>query len=387
MSDETSEPWGEPAEPAEPAGPAEPAEPAKPEERAAEDAPRDEPALAPAPVIAETPPPAPLPPPPPAPSAMPAQPAFQQPASPYGAPAPQPQSPYGGGYAPQPSYAAAPALAAPGGGKALASLVCGVCAIVFSGTVVVGIVLGVVAIVLASQYVRSFGKDGKATGGKVCGIVGIALSVLALVFYLVVGAATLVAIYDYDDVAPYYPARPEEVPALPEAAEEAAVRVAAEEVLEGIAAPDEALLARVAERADRSFEKTTDYTLSEVGVEPVEFARWLVDGMTYTMGDDDVFGYADGTGTAFAEARSRTLYNLTDALYDELIAYAEKKGSFANDAERQAAMAKFMPVAMEKAAGAAEESFIMLEFERTGDVWTVDDDSLEETLDLMFGLW
>lgn len=73
--------------------------------------------------------------------------------------------------------------AQPGSGKAMGALICGVLAIVFSGAVLAGIILGIIALVLAFQYVKAFGKDGKATGAKVCGAIGIVLSVIALIAY------------------------------------------------------------------------------------------------------------------------------------------------------------------------------------------------------------
>ena len=63
---------------------------------------------------------------------------------------------------------------------------CGILAILFSASILFGIALGIVAIVLAGQAVKQAGRDGRATGGKVCGIVGIVLSVLAFVLYVVI---------------------------------------------------------------------------------------------------------------------------------------------------------------------------------------------------------
>lgn len=397
MNDDTDGTWGEPAKPAEPA---EPAKPADAPECEIEDAPASAspeppqaPEPAPAPAFASEPPAAPTP------SASPYG-APQQPTMPYGAPQqqapsygapvpPQPQSPYGG-YAQQP-YAPMPAPGAPGSGKALASLVCGICAIVFSGTVVIGIVLGIVALVLASQYVKSFGKDGKATGGKVCGIIGIVLSVLALAGYLMLGALTFAALEEYANDPTYGYSGSSEILPAPEsssaAADDAAVKAAAEQTLGSFANPDQALLARVAEKADDAFRDSTDLALSDVGVDSVEFAQWLMGGVTYTMTDDDAYAYSDGTGTAFAETQSRSLYVLNEVLYDDVTAYVEQSGGFADEAEYQAKLAELLPAAMEKVAGTTEESFLMLDFTKTGDAWTVDDDSFEEALEQMFGLW
>ena len=98
---------------------------------------------------------------------------------PYGAQQPQPYAqPYG---APQ----------APTDSKGTVSLVLGVLSIVFSLfsavfplNAPIGIVLGIIAIVFSGQSAKAFGKSGQATGGKVCGIIGIVFSALALIAYI-----------------------------------------------------------------------------------------------------------------------------------------------------------------------------------------------------------
>ncbi len=87
-----------------------------------------------------------------------------------------------------PGVSSAPASAVPpqSDGKATGALVCGILAIIFSGSVLLGIVLGIVAIVLAGKALDPQG--GKAKGGKICGIVGLVLSILALILYFAFGA-------------------------------------------------------------------------------------------------------------------------------------------------------------------------------------------------------
>ena len=101
--------------------------------------------------------------------------AVPQQQAPYGAQQPQPYAqPYG---APQ----------APTDSKSTVSVVLGVLSIVFSWTVIIGIVLGIIAIVFAGQSVKAFGKSGKTTGGKVCGVLGIVFSILGLISYIAFG--------------------------------------------------------------------------------------------------------------------------------------------------------------------------------------------------------
>ena len=117
-------------------------------------------------------------------------------------PAPQPS--YGNPGASQEQWArpAVPAVGVPEGrpaavgGKAIGALVCGVLAILTCETVVFGIILGIVAIVLAGSAIKERAGDGKAVAGRICGIVGLVLSALCLVAYLVLGAIGF-AVLDY----------------------------------------------------------------------------------------------------------------------------------------------------------------------------------------------
>ena len=73
-----------------------------------------------------------------------------------------------------------------GNGKAVGALVCGICSIIFAGTVIIGVVLGIVAIVLAGSALKQ-SADGKAKAGRICGIIGLVLSVITLIVSLIFG--------------------------------------------------------------------------------------------------------------------------------------------------------------------------------------------------------
>lgn len=69
-----------------------------------------------------------------------------------------------------------------GDGKATASLVCGIV-----GFFCCGLVLGIIAIVLANQYFMETGdvNNGKAKAGKICGIINIVLYGIGMIIYLI----------------------------------------------------------------------------------------------------------------------------------------------------------------------------------------------------------
>ncbi len=120
------------------------------------------------------------------------------PASPMGDAAPQPTSSQTvppPPVPPMPQTAASASASGPAtppqavsSGKAVGALVCGILAIVFSPSVIFGIILGIVALVLASSAGK-IAPDGKSKAGKVCGIIGIIISAIILIFSIVTGVA------------------------------------------------------------------------------------------------------------------------------------------------------------------------------------------------------
>jgi hypothetical protein len=74
----------------------------------------------------------------------------------------------------------------PGDGKATASFICGIAAIVLSPTIVLGIILGCAAFILGGLAVKD-GPNRMARRGAICSVVGVALSVAILVVSLVFG--------------------------------------------------------------------------------------------------------------------------------------------------------------------------------------------------------
>lgn len=368
----------EPAGPVEPVGPVEPAEPVKPAEPAEPVGPA-EPAKPKAPAPS---PQSPTPPPPP-PASAPVP--LVQPVPP--APGQSAPMPSGGGYAPPQPSVPPSASGAPGSGKAVAALVCGIAAIVLSGTVILGIGLGIAAIVLASQFVRSFGKDGKATGGKVCGIVGIVLSVLAIVAYLMFGAFVMMVIEHSGSHGAVYGGATEVVPldSSDIDTEVEAVRSAAEGALGKMAGGDAGVAALVAEKAEGAFESSTGYTLTDLGIDPAEFSAWLMEDLTFSIGDNDAYAHSDGVGLAFATVEARSIYGVTEALYEELLAL--DGDAVASEEEWKAKVAELLPQAQSQAAAEKSESYVALDFTLVNGVWTVDEDSFENALDQVFGLW
>ena len=379
-----SEPAAAPTKPVEPAAPAEPAPaPAEPVAPAVPAAPAA-PAVpqAPAQPVAPT---QPVGAPVAAPGVAPTQP-MPAPAQPAAGPAGQPvPAPMGGAYPPPP----APSYA-PKSGKAMGALVCGILAIVFSFIPIVGIILGIVAIVFAGKAVREAGHDGKATGGKVCGILGIVFSVLWGIFSLVltlgiIGAASSYEDYDRSDYVPPVSSVPDSSsaePAVDMDAEEQAVYDETAAIFEKIVAKDSQFMTELSQEFNDSFEDSFSMSCAELGIDPSAFAEWAVTDFSYEI--DSV--YVDGdTATVYVDTTERDTFEFLMGFSDAVAAYgatAEGEG-----ATPDAAKAKVGELFSQTMAETTDTTtyFAAVDFVKKDGVWVAVEDSLEEEFDYMFG--
>ncbi|MGV3488918.1 MAG: DUF4190 domain-containing protein [Tuberibacillus sp.] len=79
-------------------------------------------------------------------------------------------------------------------GKAIAAMVLGICALVVP---YVGLILGIIAIVLSNQAKKEIrntgeGGNGMAVAGLVCGIIGVAIYALIIIF-IIIGVSFIAA--------------------------------------------------------------------------------------------------------------------------------------------------------------------------------------------------
>lgn len=271
-------------------------------------------------------------------------------------------------------------------------LVLGILSIVAAGVPVVGIALGVAALVASAKAIKRYGKDGKAVAGRVCGIVGIAFSAVVLAAS-VVGTAAFTShlsgftapsdrgsysssTFNEEDPAGYLA----DVDADDRAAEEA---VRAE--LDKFAAGDPDLAAWLAAKVDELF-STSGYSLADIGVDSRDVAEWMMADFSYEM--DGSFTFSDGTGTVYADLETRDMFELLEG-FDT--ASQDMIDSGLLDAMDEATMLGQFGQAFVASMGAAEDSRI--DFYAAFDVveqdgaWVVDRASWEEEIAYVFGLF
>lgn len=271
-------------------------------------------------------------------------------------------------------------------------LVLGILSIVTAGVPVVGIALGVVALVASAKAIKRYGKDGKAVAGRVCGIVGIAFSAVVLAAS-VVGTAAFTS-HLSESTAPSdrgsYSSSTfnEEDPAGYLADTDADDRAAEEAVraeLDKFAAGDPDLAAWLAAKVDELF-STSGYSLADIGVDSRDVAEWMMADFSYEM--DGSFTFSDGTGTVYADLETRDMFELLEG-FDT--ASQDMIDSGLLDAMDEATMLGQFGQAFVASMGAAEDSRI--DFYAAFDVveqdgaWVVDRASWEEEIAYVFGLF
>ena len=327
-------------------------------------------------------------------------------ASPY-ASAPSGYSPETDPVRPYSSYTQGGTNAQAGGkGNGTAALVCGILAIAFCGLPIVGVILGIVALALAAKTIKRSGKNGKTTAGKVCGIIGLVLSILMLVVGLALAAWSVTYLSDLEEWSDLEAAG--SAGALnqlfsdgnagsdDEEVAEAAARKAVEQKLDALVNGDAAEIAAIANLADSGFYEQIGLTLSDVGVDADEYARWITDGMSYRIDNvvcgDEVISYSseeNGTATVYVYITTRDVFAFLDdlgTLVDEFAVTPEANAISSNE-EAAVAMGDLFRAAM--AASSHNDyttNYAMFTLTKSGSSWVIDQGDWDYEIDYMFGL-
>lgn len=115
------------------------------------------------------------------------------------------QQEYSQPYQPYPQYSS-PINQNKPSGMAIASMVLGICSIVFCAGVITGLICAILAIVFASKAAKQApgGDLGPSRGfikaGKICGIIGLVLSILFIVIWVLY---VILFIYLFQELTPY----------------------------------------------------------------------------------------------------------------------------------------------------------------------------------------
>lgn len=317
---------------------------------------------------------------------------FGQPQQPAQSPYAQPQQPGavpgGAPYYGAPSQMGQPAPQS--GGSGVGALVCGILAIVFCWAPLVGIILGIVAIVMASKAVKRGVRNGKVTGGKICGIAGIVLSVIMFIVALALSifVVNTVANSTTTDVSRSYSYSSTEDSsdyALPTDADDAAVQEAACAEIDKLVSQDPEVIDWMAQKIDDVFSSSSGYSLTELGVDPTSMAQWMTTDFSYKP--DGAYADSDGTGTMYAEVELRDMYEMLTT-FNTSVQDLQDSGALdgVGEAEALAQIGQQLTAAMDSTDDMTDY-YTAVELTKEGDTWVVDQDDWQEELEYMFGLF
>ena len=363
----------QPAAPAEPAAPATPAEPAQPAQ----------PQPAPQPAAAPQPQPAPAPQAGPQPAAAPQQPG--QPQSQQPGAAPQPVVPPLGYQATVPET--------PKSGKATAALVCGIVAVVAALFVpvvgfLIGIALGIVAIVLATKITRATGvKTGKTRAAKILAIIAFVISAISLIVTIITGVVLVSTVADSASTSSESSTPTEATASLDDfSEEEKAAAQPVEDMLNQIVNQDQAVLDELAADYNDDFKDTYDYTLSDFGVDPLTLAQWGTTDFSYSF--DDVIVFSDGTATVYADVESRDYYEMIFRFSELVTEYqASEEYQTTTEEEDMIKLGELLQQAMDETTETTT-GYIGIDLTQQSDgTWVIDEDSREDEFEYIFGLY
>lgn len=244
-------------------------------------------------------------------------------ANPYAAPAPGApvqQNPY----QPQPMPAYMQPNKQPG---TTAPLVFGILSIVLAPFFcLVGLAFGIVAILKSSSAIKRMGKMGKLTAAKITGIVGTALSALFIVLGIltVIGAFSLAGSSAISAVDSSSSSSTGSASAAASSsldydsltADEKSAADQASQLLESLTNQDPDQVAALAERADKSFDASFGYSITDMGENPEDYVKWMLTDFSYTI--DACYDNGDGTFSVYADVDSRDTFEFTSAFYDDM---------------------------------------------------------------------
>lgn len=310
---------------------------------------------------------------PPAPGTQPAQPV--PPASPA-QPVP-PAAPAGSYVAPTPSPTPA--------------LVLGILAIVFCWIPIVGIILGIIAIVQAGKYFKAGGTEGSAKGGKICGIIGIVLSGIMIIVNCItmfIGLSVLDSLDNYDTSGRNIVVETQSSASADIDAEDQEIFDAVDPYLDQLKNKDPQMVSTIANLMESSFDEIMhdydiDITLQGCGVDPTELADAMLDDFDYTP------DYALNSGDeaeADYDVMVKSAADILTNFYDELVkVITETSEGSLTDQEAYSKIGTALMNAVHNTE--ADESYFDVDVNHVDGKWQIDLDSWQDELVYFFSLY
>ena len=277
------------------------------------------------------------------------------------------------------------------------ALVCGILAIVFCFIPIVGIVLGIVAIILAGKYFKAGGTLGQGKAGRICGIIGIILSVIMIIVNTVaiVLALSIADDYDLDVSSTRTPAITSSSSASSSASSELddaefAVQDAVGARLDKIKAHDPAALAEIQAEMETTFAQALtdsfdeEMTMESCGIDPANMVDLMLQGFDYEPSYMLVDGVEEGDE---AEANFyltiRDMYDIVDLINEKLKGNIDALVKM-SPAERQAEVGSIVTRATLEIEP-SPDNLLDVDLVYTNGEWVIDEESWQDEINFFFG--
>lgn len=275
------------------------------------------------------------------------------------------------------------------------ALVCGILAIVFCFIPVVGIVLGIVAIVLAGKYFKAGGTLGQGKAGRICGIVGIVLSVIMMIVNAMLVFAALTVLDDYDTSGRYTGTEQVQrsdasssAAASTTAEAAAAVEAVANAQLDLIKQKDPATMQQIQAVAEETFTDYFDFidegiTMEDCGIVPSVFVDTIATGFDYepsvAIASDSAV--AGDEGSSSYDITCKSLPMVIDQTLDMM---SEASFQTLSLDEQKATLGAFIMSTLD-AEPLEEGEYLRLELTYDGSAWVIDQESWNDEMEYFFG--
>lgn len=300
-----------------------------------------------------------------------------QPAPSAGAPVPPP-----------PPTGAAVGSAAP---SATGALVCGILAIVLSGFPIFGVILGIIAIVLAGKYFKSGGTQGTGKAARICGIIGIVLAIVWFIAGVVLSIMALDLADSYSSSSSSSSSSSLSSSAAATADESEAAVEAVTMRLQQIKDRDPEMIASITAMAEESFENEFAYlgvgaTMSNCGIDPNKYMDLMLKDFDYEFMSFDMGSTSSKTkGTATFILTSMDILEMTDNLSEAVDKINDEGGLSGSDAQQRQQIGNLVMSAL-RDTGVSHYNFFEVKMVNQDGVWVIDEDSWDEEIEYFFTL-
>ena len=268
------------------------------------------------------------------------------------------------------------------------ALVCGILTIVFAFIMpFIAIILGIVAIVLASKAAGA----GKAKTGRICGIVGIVISAVMLALTLVLGIAVYDELSSNDYSSGGSSSSVSEIIGSSGAHSDLSANQQEAENLvtyrfDALANADAAVVAEIAAIVEDGFYEAFEIELADCGVDAEDYARAMLDGLEYEV-STVVVDEAEGTGWVGVDVTYRDIFGVL-ANFETAITELDDSGEAAGMTESEA-MNRIGQLFMESVENAPVEedaNYAIIDLVYENGEWVIDEDSWDFEMDYMFNV-